>query len=130
MFPHTKRTLLLLVLFSIQSCSSGWPDWLLKRPHAISPDGKAAVYQNLNNQNNRYKISVSTWVLGPWAAGGSGVFDYYYPSPAEAMLRWVDDSTVVIRYPEDAEIIRQERQTYFMGRHTNIVLQSMPFSQN
>ena len=122
---NIKFILFVLALASIQRCSSGWPEWLLKAPLAVSPDGKAAVYQSLNKIDGKYTISVSTWIKGGWADGGSGIFDYHNESPAAVILNWESDTTIIIKYPEDADIIRQEYKIYFMGRATSIIYQSI-----
>lgn len=89
------------------------PGWLHKTNHAISPDGKAAIYSS-NNENN--VISVSTWVNTTMGSGGAGVFNFKSLDKTEVGLIWISDNIAQIEYPVDSEIIRQEYSTYFAGR--------------
>ncbi len=94
------------------SCSRSMPDWLLEADHAISPDGKAAIFQVQDGN----RVSVSTWVISDYGGGGGGVFDITASAAADVKLSWLSDSTAQIVYPHDAEVLRQEDSSYFAGR--------------
>jgi len=89
------------------------PSWIKETYHAISPDGKAALYESIINGNN---VSVGTWVIADIGSGGAGVFDIQTPDSSGVNLSWLSESTALVKYPQDAKIIRQEDSTFFAGR--------------
>lgn len=113
------RFLLLCLLLTIclTACTNSPPSWLLEKHHAVSPDGKAFVYQSVREAEDSVQISIATHIMGPMVGGG-GVFDIMMPENTLLDLHWVSDSTVVIGYPAIARILRQEASTQFLKRHT------------
>lgn len=102
-----------LLLQSFACRNTDFPEWLLNNPHAISPDGKAALYIHTADSG---RISVASWVHTDMATGGAGIFDLICPSNKEINLRWISDSLAEITYPRDARVIRQEFNSFFGGR--------------
>ncbi len=114
---HLLKVLLLLLLRSFTACTNSPPSWLLEKHHAVSPDGKAYVYQSVLEAGDSVQISIATHIMGPMVGGG-GVFDVMMPGNTLLDLHWLSDSTVVIGYPAAARILRQETSTQFFKRHT------------
>jgi len=99
------------------SCGSGMPHWIAETNHAISPDGKAVIYES-NLGGNR--ISATTWVKSTISSGGGGIFDIITNDTNGLKITWVSESKALIEYPADSKIIRQEFSTYFLGRTITI----------
>lgn len=106
-------SLLLLLL----SCSSSMPRWIEEKKHAVSPDGKAVIYETILDGN---QISVGTWVNSSSGSGGAGVFNIQSRDSSGVKLSWISDSTVLIEYPADSRIIRKEDSSFFAGRTINV----------
>lgn len=101
---------LILLLFS---CSNEMPNWLLKSNHAISPDGKVAIYSSKLDENG---ISIGTWINTEIGSGGAGVFDIKTTDSSGVNLSWITDKMALIEYPRNSEIIRKEDSSFFAER--------------
>ena len=89
------------------------PNWLLESNHAISPDGKAAIYSSKFDGN---RISIGTQANTKIGTGGSGFFDIQTNDPSGVKLSWISDKVALIEYPKNSEIQRKEDSTFFGGR--------------
>lgn len=109
-------------------CNFGMPDWLEDFNHSISPDGKAAVYHSVQEFDGKFKISMYSQRNHRGISGGAGLFDFYYSKSVNLRFNWINDSTVNVSYPGDADILRKESQDYYFGKiiyvnHTPILFE-------
>ncbi len=93
------------------------PNWIHETNHSISPDGQIAVYQSTLDEN---RISVSAWFKSKIGSGDGGVFDIETKDSIGLEFSWISASKVLIEYPADSKILRQEFSSYFMGKTISI----------
>jgi hypothetical protein len=111
-----KSAMPLLLPLIFFGCSFGMPDWLEDFNHTISPDGEAAIYHSVEEFDGKFKISMYSHRNHRGISGGAGLFDFYYPESVNLKFRWINDSTVNVSYPSDAEILRKDSQDYYFGK--------------
>ena len=122
---HALRKIFIVVIILAVSCTQQSPDWLAELPQATSPDGNAIVYQSIVSDTAGATISVATWVAKDIGNGGAGIFDIRVDSAYTLAISWTNDSTVNIKYPKSGAIIRQEMHSYFGGRRTRFIYESL-----
>lgn len=108
-----------LLFLLVSACQIGFPSSeIAERPHAKSPDGKAYIYQSKSFLiDGRYHAGIVSYVSVNGQAGGAGLFDFKSDNPdVFVSMYWTSDSTAVIEYPPNIEIIRKEERSFFLGR--------------
>jgi hypothetical protein len=102
------------------ACESKTDEFWKNHPHAQSPDKKAVVYQSSFKEDGLYRVAVTTWIEVGFMKGGAGIFDIRLDTLEDLKFEWTSDTSVKITYPDNARVLRQEKQTYFAGRNTHI----------
>jgi hypothetical protein len=103
-------------LIILMGCSFGMPDWLEDFNHTISPNGKATIYHSVEEFDGKFKISMYSHRNHRGISGGAGLFHFYYSKSVNLKFNWINDSTVNVIYPSDAEILNKDSQDYYFGK--------------
>lgn len=112
-----NRFLVVISAILTLGCQSTKDEIVKNFPHSISPDKSIVVYQVTSKENTDYRLSLTAWFDTPLGNGGAGLLDLFSTDPDTLQLEWTSDSTIVIHYSKEAEILRIENKVHFAGKN-------------